>query len=167
MFGVFSILISVLISFVSVYGFHGTYDSDKIDVLISRRSSTLAELSFPFRFGKESQRDPIYWEQCFRIYFADVLLWEKEFQVSYMPFWSEGRLVLHPPGDSSANVTIFLSYQLALMFTILNMMGALFTALAVFSYTLIEKTLKKSIFLSQFKERIGNSALFHWLFPDH
>jgi len=121
----FSVLVSLLVSFLSVYGsFWG------IRALVS--NPILAQLSQPFYL--ETEYGGIYhmfdtgpvW---FRIHFAGVQLLEMPFGVKY----SETKYV-YPPGHPTVDYTTTLFYQLVLIFTGLNIIG---TPLAAFAYKLI------------------------------
>lgn len=142
---VLGILVSFLISFLTLYGFYGVYDTDRIELVRSRENPVLARLSLPFYCELASPGvrhlmalyDDFMW---FRMYFADVQLWEMEFLAGYRTALQEGRLYIYSPEQPNVNYTTPLFYQLLVIFTAFNMIGA---PLAAFAYKLTEKFMKR------------------------
>lgn len=124
----FAILVSLLVSFVSVYCFYGLYDTDKIVVAGTRSNPNLAKFSLPFYFDQRFESLPLStpYELSETLYFASVQLFELEYQISQTAWIHEGKLVLHPPGQPDVNYTRTLFYQLLLTLTTFNLFGAPF-----------------------------------------
>jgi len=118
---VFSIVISFLVSFISVYGFYPFHDTDDIATTARRYNPVLAQFSLPFYLKAHNDGSSFWparnlWEG---IYFAGAQLWGMKFGVSV----KEGRLAIYPPEQPDVNYTIPLFYQLVLILTAFNMIG--------------------------------------------
>jgi len=120
---VFGILVSILVSFLTVYGSYGAYDTDDIFIVAerTRRYSAFAQFSQPVYLELETHGFPLSRpdELWVRMFFANRLLWEKEFGLA-------GRwpiLYVHPLKQHDVNYTIPLFYRLFLTFATLNMIG--------------------------------------------
>lgn len=135
---VFIVLISCLVSFLTVYGVHGAYDTGDLELVRARRNPVLARVSLPFYLEAEYG-----WMEAmintgdvwFRIFFAKVQLLEMEFEYIRL-----GESFIFPQRQINVNYTTTLFYQLFLILTALNMLGA---PLAAFTYKLTEKIAKK------------------------
>ena len=158
----FSVLVSLLVSFLSVYG---SFWGERAPVHASLRAvpnPVLAQLSQPFYL--DAKYAAIIYEMLstqnvwFRIHFAGVQLLEMPFWVRYTGTIAFICSFARPTVD----YTTTLFHQLVLIFTGLNIMGAL---LAAFTYKLINWGKLKST-IARFQETTRSNSFYRRLFPD-
>ena len=136
---VFSILFSFLVSFLSVSGVYGPYGSS-IRALVPN-NPVLAQFSLPFYLEVEYGPAELMTNSGFmflRIFFAKAQLVELEFGTKAEA--ERGYIYVGRQFDVDYTMTLF--YQLLLIFTAFNMIGAL---LAAFTYKLSGKFAKNLI----------------------
>jgi len=156
---VFSVLVSLLVSFLSVYG---SFWGERAPVHASLHAVSnpiLAQLSQSFHLETEYGWSEIFNSRhvWFRIHFAGVRLLE----MPLLMYTGETNYVYHR-GQPNVDYTTTLFYQLVLIFTGLNIIGAPFAA---FTYKLISWE-KLKFTIARFQENTRNSSLYRRLFPD-
>lgn len=133
---VFSLLVSVLVSSLSVLGIYEPYNSQAYRIHIPWRercvSYILSRLSYPFYL--EVEYGPVLAAlntgSCwFRIFFDGVMLAEMEH--TYQSLWKM-RILCKEPGLSHMDCTAPLFLQLVLIFTLLNLLSALLGIVAAY-----------------------------------
>ena len=159
---VFSILVSFLVSFVSVSGVYGVYDTDNFKVVWARHNPVLGRFSLPFHLEVEWGWMEFMFNTgtvWFRIFFAGAQVLEMKF--SYKSAGETG--YVFPNGQINVNYTATLFYHLLLIFTALNMIGL---PLAILTYNMRGILKKLNSRITELKEHYKDNSLYQWLFSD-